>query len=123
MPPTKRKRRTKHRGNAAGMVEARGRTGRKLTPEEQKKAGAKGGGRDARPLRAPSWNNAIMRAGFAALLLLVLMQVIGLGPNVTLGSKIALCAFAFLIYVPLGYATDRWVYNRRMRAEENKAKR
>jgi hypothetical protein len=122
MPPTKRKRRTKHRGNAAGVVEARGRTGRKPNAEEQKKAAAKGG-RQERQLRAPSWNNAIMRAGFAALLLLVLMQVIGLGPDVTLGSKIALCAFAFLIYVPLGYATDKWVYNRRMRAEANKTKR
>ena len=32
---TKRKRRTKHRGNAAGMVETRGRTGRKLTDGER----------------------------------------------------------------------------------------
>ena len=38
MAPTKRKRRSKHRGNAAGTIEARGRTGRKPSPEEQKKA-------------------------------------------------------------------------------------
>ena len=38
MAQTKRKRRTKHRGNAAGSIEARGRTGRKPTAEEQKKA-------------------------------------------------------------------------------------
>jgi hypothetical protein len=122
MPPTKRKRRTKHRGNAAGVVEARGRTGRKPTPEERKKADAQSR-RNERALRPPSWNNAIMRAGFAALLLFVLMQVIGLGPDVTIGSKIALCAFAMLIYVPLGYATDKWVYNRRMKTEAQKAKR
>jgi hypothetical protein len=120
MPPTKRKRRTKHRGNAAGMVEARGRTGRKPNADEQKAAKS---GRNERALRPPSWNNAILRAGFAALLLFVLMTVIGLGPEVTVGSKIALCAFAMLIYVPLGYATDKWVYNRRRRAEANKAKR
>ena len=36
MAQTKRKRRTKHRGNAAGSIEARGRTGRKPTAEEQK---------------------------------------------------------------------------------------
>jgi len=53
----------------------------------------------------------------------VLMQVIGLGPDVPIGSEIALCAFAMLIYIPLGYATDRWVYNRRLRAEQQKAKR
>ncbi len=40
MAQTKRKKRTtKHRGNAAGSIEARGRTGRKPTAEEQKKAG------------------------------------------------------------------------------------
>src|SRR3954447_12583580 len=121
MPPTKRKRRTKHRGNAAGVVEARGRTGRKLTPDERKKGDSKSR-REERALRPPSWNNATLRAGFAALLLFVLMQVIGLGPQVSIGSKIALCAFAMLIYIPLGYATDRWVYNRRMRSEQ-KAKR
>jgi len=117
MPPTKRKRRTKHRGNAAGVIEARGRTGRKPTADEQKQAR-----RDERALRPPSWNSAIMRAGLAALLLFVLMQVIGLGPSVAIGSKIALCAFAMLIYTPLGYATDRWVYNRRLRAEQQKDK-
>jgi hypothetical protein len=31
MAQTKRKRRTKHRGNAAGTIESRGRTGRKPT--------------------------------------------------------------------------------------------
>src|SRR6266516_1140874 len=36
MAQTKRKRRTKHRGNAAGAIESRGRTGRKPTPEERK---------------------------------------------------------------------------------------
>ena len=36
MAQTKRKRRTKHRGNAAGSVEARGRTGRKPTDQERR---------------------------------------------------------------------------------------
>ena len=34
MAQTKRKRRTKHRGNAAGTIETRGRTGRPPTAEE-----------------------------------------------------------------------------------------
>ena len=38
MAQTKRKRRTKHRGNAAGSIEARGRTGRKPTAEESKQS-------------------------------------------------------------------------------------
>ena len=35
MAQTRRKRRTKHRGNAAGVVESRGRTGRKPTAAEK----------------------------------------------------------------------------------------
>ena len=35
MAQTKRKRQTKHRGNAAGVVESRGRTGRKPTADEK----------------------------------------------------------------------------------------
>ena len=37
MAQTKRKRRTKHRGTAAGTIEARGRTGRPPTADERKK--------------------------------------------------------------------------------------
>ena len=116
MSPTKRKRRTKHRGNAAGVVEARGRTGRKPTDEDARKGSAQVR-RTARAQRPPSWNSAALRAAIAALFLFVLMQVVGLGPDVTIANKIALCAFAMLIYLPLGYATDRWMYNRRMRSE------
>ena len=117
MPPTKRKRKTKHRGNAAGAIEARGRTGRKPTAEEQKKADA-AARRQERANKPPSWNNAALRAGFASLLLFVLLQI-GIGPKVEIGAAIGLCAFAMLVYIPLGYATDRWVYNRRMRNQAN----
>ena len=37
MAQTKRKRRTKHRGTAAGTIQTRGRTGRPPTAEERKK--------------------------------------------------------------------------------------
>ena len=58
MAQTKRKRRTKHRGNAAGAIEARGRTGRAPTPEERKKAtGRQQGGRQ-RVMKPPSWQGA-----------------------------------------------------------------
>ena len=36
MAQTKKKRRSKHRGNAAGVIEARGRTGRPPSAEERK---------------------------------------------------------------------------------------
>jgi hypothetical protein len=113
MAQTKRKRRSKHRGTAAGTVEARGRTGRKPTPEERKKADA-AAMRENRMFREPTWKGAATRAGFAAAMLLVLFQI-GIGPKQDLASSIALALLAFAIYVPLGYWTDRAIWKRRMR--------
>jgi hypothetical protein len=113
MAQTKRKRRSKHRGTAAGTVESRGRTGRKPTPEERKKADAAAQRAD-RLYREPTWKSAATRAGFAAVMLLVLFQI-GIGPKQNLSSSIALALLAFAIYVPLGYWTDRAIWKRRMR--------
>jgi len=121
---TKRKRRSKHRGNAAGTIETRGRTGRKATAEEQKKSGKKGA--SARPTRAermaqpPSWNRATLRALAASVLLFVLTQV-GLFENdVPVGQAVVVCLVATVIYIPLGYAFDNWMYKRMNRPKTSK---
>jgi hypothetical protein len=114
MAQTKRKRRSKHRGNAAGTVEARGRTGRKPTAAEQRKsAGAQS--REDRRFVEPTWGSAAIRAGLASVMLLVLFQVGLAGGEQTLTTSIALSVAAFLIYVPLGYQVDRMFWRRRMR--------
>ncbi len=124
MAQTKRKRRSKHRGNAAGTIEARGRTGRKTTPEEQKKAG-KSSSRQSRAERLaqpPSWNRATLRAAAASGLLFVLTQIGLFQDNVPVGQAIAVCLFAMLIYIPLGYAFDNWMYKRMNRPKTPKPK-
>ena len=113
MAPTKRKRRSKHRGTAAGTVESRGRTGRKPTPAERKKADA-ASRRDDRLYREPTWRGAALRAGFAALMLFALFQI-GIGPKQNVATSLGLAVFAFAVYVPLGYVTDRSIWKRRMR--------
>ena len=120
MAQTKRKRRSKHRGNAAGTIEARGRTGRKATPEEQKKTAAKGGARPTRAERMaqpPSWNRALIRAGAASALLFVLTQIGLFKNNVSPAQAIVICLVALVIYVPLGYAFDSWMYKRFNRSQ------
>ena len=115
MAQTKRKKRsTKHRGNAAGSIEARGRTGRKPTAEEQKKAG-RVSARDKRMSKPPSWNSAAMKAGAMAILLFVLTQVgiLGNGSSITQGLFLSL--LALVIYTPLAYTTDKWVYARMLK--------
>ncbi|HEV3071518.1 MAG TPA: hypothetical protein VGY76_08870 [Solirubrobacteraceae bacterium] len=121
MAQTKRKRQTKHRGNAAGVVESRGRTGRKPTaaeksPEGRAKAKAKGaqvkGNRYDRP---PTWSGAFYRAMAAAVLMLLVSLFLIKKP----GQAIAIFPAVLLLYVPISYYTDQWLYRRRQR---NKAR-
>jgi hypothetical protein len=113
MAQTKRKRRTKHRGNAAGTIEARGRTGRKPTDQERRKAGA--ATREERRFAEPTWGGAATRAAFASVLLFVLFVSGVAGQSQNIATSIGLSIAAFLIYVPLGYKVDRMFWERRMR--------
>jgi hypothetical protein len=119
MAQTKKKRRTKHRGNAAGIVEARGRTGRKPTPEERKASEKElaAQARHDRMMRPPTWKSAAQRAGLAAIVFGVLLVVLFHTEPV---KAIPLTAFVFLFYVPLGYYTDQLVYRRRQKLEAKK---
>jgi hypothetical protein len=115
---TKRKRQTKHRGNAAGIIESRGRTGRKPTVAERKGASgkrARGEQRVPRYDRPPTWIGAFYRASIAALVLLLIG--IFLLKNST--QAIAYFPIVLVLYMPVTYYTDRWMYRRRLR---NKAK-
>jgi hypothetical protein len=125
MAQTKR-RRTKHRGNAAGMIEARGRTGRKPTPAERGGSGAKGkggGGGSARPNRyehPPTWKAAVNRAAIAVVFFAVLIVVIF---KQSIPNAIALAGVMLLLYVPMGYYTDLYMYRRYQRKQaEGRAK-
>ena len=113
MAQTKRKRRTKHRGNAAGSIEARGRTGRKPTAEEVKKTAARD--RRAKP---PSWKSAAIKAVAMAAVLFLLTQVHVLGKNTSVAQGLMLALFAMVLYTPLAYFTDRAVYGRMLRKQQ-----
>jgi Flp pilus assembly protein TadB len=114
MAQTKRKRRTKHRGNAAGTVEARGRTGRKPTDSERRK-GSSASLREERRFQEPTWAGAATRAAFASVLLFALFISGIAGQDQGVATAILLSLAAFLIYVPLGYKVDRIFWERRMR--------
>jgi hypothetical protein len=119
MAQTKKKRRSKHRGNAAGVIEARGRTGRKPTAEEikqtEKEAAAQA--RRDRLNRPPTWRSAANRAALAAIVFGVMLVLLFKTDPV---RAIPLTAFVFLFYVPLGYYTDQFVYNRKQKMAAKK---
>jgi hypothetical protein len=120
MAQTKRKRRSKHRGTAAGSIEARGRTGRKPNPDELRKAQAQDRRRQAKP---PSWNSAFLKAALMAAVLFALTRIGLFGDEATLAQSIVICVSALLLYTPAAYFTDRWVYNRQLKRAEQQSKR
>jgi hypothetical protein len=118
MAQTKRKRQTKHRGNAAGVVESRGRTGRKPTADEKSGKAQKGKAEPAdRRDRPPTWRAAFIKGMFAAVVLLIFTLVF---IHKNSGSLGLLFPVVLVMYTAISYYTDRWVFNRRQR---NKAKR
>jgi small-conductance mechanosensitive channel len=112
MAQTKRKRRTKHRGNAAGIVEHRGRTSRPPSPEERKKQ-QKRTARNARMDRyskPPSLMSAANRALIVTVLFIAVLILVMKRP---VSASIALGGFMLLLYIPIGYFTDSFFYKRR----------
>src|ERR1700704_6296021 len=114
MAQTKRRRRSKHRGTAAGTVESRGRTGRKPDPKERgaSKSEISRQKRLDRLDRPPTWKSAGQRALIAAAVFLVAVLVLFKQQP---GAAISLAAFMVLIYLPMGYYTDLFLYRRRQR--------
>jgi hypothetical protein len=105
---TRRKRRTKHRGNAAGVVETRGRTGRKPTGSERKPSGR--AARLDRFNKPPSWRSSFNRALIAAAVF-VAASIFILKQKPIAG--VAFGVFLVLFYTPLTFYTDSFFYRRR----------
>jgi len=111
MAQTRRKRRKKHRGTQAGTIERSASSGR-----------SSGRGRAAPPTakerraerldREPSVRGALNRAAFSALIFGVLLYF--LFDQSPLQAAL-LSVFMLVVYVPLGYFTDRFFYDRRQR--------
>lgn len=119
MAQTKRKR--KHRGNAAGIVErpahnSRGTTAgatksRRPVTKEEARAEARRK-RAERLNRPPTWKGAMQRAAIAAALFVVLV-IVFFGENVATALSIGI--FMLAVYVPLSYLTDKAMYNWRQK--------
>jgi Flp pilus assembly protein TadB len=110
MAQTRRKRTRKHRGTPAGTIERAGRTGRPQTREDAKQSARRR--RQERLDKPPSWSSSVNRAALAAAVFGVLV-IVAFGYGV--GQGVVLAGFIFLIYIPLGYATDTAIYRYRMR--------
>jgi len=121
MAQTRRK--TKHRGNAAGVVESRGRTGRKPTAAEKKGDGKPLSAAQKKPLdkrdQPPTWRGAFLKSMFATIVFLLIVLLFFKSGN----SAIAVFPIVLAGYTAISYYTDKYMYDRRQRkkAREGKA--
>jgi hypothetical protein len=110
MAQMRSKRKTKHRGNAAGVVEVRGRTGRPPSPAERKKQS-----REARLRKPPTWKGSMQRAALAGAFMFVFLY---LTDHPKHGSRLAAAAIfavlAVILYTPGGFYMENYLYRRRM---------
>jgi anti-sigma-K factor RskA len=121
MAQTKRKRRTKHRGTAAGTIEARGRTSRRASADERKKQ-ARVEARDRRLNKPPSWRSSITRASLATVAVFFMLLLFNKhAKNPALAAALP-AIMAFLFYVPAGYYFDAMIYRRRQRRSQQARK-
>jgi hypothetical protein len=123
MAQTRNKRKTKHRGNAAGVVESRGRTGRKPTEAEKKGEATSPAARRREQLidkrdRPPTWRAAFVKAMVATIVLLLFSLIVIKQSN----SVIGLFPIVLGGYTLVSYYTDKWIYDRRMRKKASEGK-
>jgi hypothetical protein len=110
MAQTKRKRTRKHRGTPAGTIDRTGKTGRPQTRGDAKQVARER--RQERLDKPPTWRSAVNRAAIAALVFGVLVVAL-FDRSMAEGSGLA--AFMFLLYIPLGFVTDKLIYSYRMK--------
>jgi hypothetical protein len=113
MAQTKRKRQTKHRGNAAGVVEARGRTSRPPSPEERKNK-EREKAKETRLTRKPTWRQSASRALLAGAFIFILLYITDSKSSDRLLSSVLFAIVATLIYIPGGYYLETAMWRRRM---------
>lgn len=114
MAQTKRKRRSKHRGTAAGTIETRGRTGRPPSEDERKKLD-RAAARERRLNTPPTWRSSLNRALLAAGVMFIFLLVTTRKNKVVIAAGFAVVAL--VIYVPMGYAMESFLYRRRQRGK------
>jgi Flp pilus assembly protein TadB len=114
MAQTKRRRQTKHRGNAAGAVEARGRTGRPPTADERKRT-TRDQRREERLNRRPTWKSSGQRALLAgAFMFIFLLVTYHSKTGSRLVAAVTYAFIAMLLYMLLGFWLETFLWRRRM---------
>ena len=71
--------------------------------------------------KPPTWNGAFLKAALMAALLFVFTQIGLFGGDTTISQSLFLALFALILYTPLAYATDKFVYSRNQKRRAKRA--
>jgi len=115
MAQTKRKRRRKHRGTQGGSIDNRRRGRPRNRAEARARAQQRQKQRGPRTAGPPTWGSAFRKGLVAAAIFFALLALAFQRP---IGASVLLAAFMLVFYVPMGYMTDRFFYNRQLRREQ-----
>jgi len=109
---TTKRRRRKHRGTQGGSVDRRGRTSRPRSRQEARARARKQLGQKRESPR--SWSQAVTRGLFGAAVFLALWVLLF---HQSFATSLGLAALLLLLYIPMGYYLERFLYNRRQAAK------
>jgi hypothetical protein len=110
MAQTKKRRPRKHRGTQAGTIERAGRTGRGQIKKDSRQIARDR--RQERLDREPTWRSALNRSALAAAVFGLLVVVLFRRP---VAAGLTLAAVMVLVYWPMSFYTDRFLWRRRKR--------
>lgn len=121
MAQTKKKRRRKHRGTQGGGISTKPKGRPRNRAEARARAQARrsgaGGAKGRMPTRGlvpPTWGSAFRKGLLAGVFFFVLLAFLFGEP---IPQAAALAAFMLLFYVPMGYFTDKFFYQRNLRKQ------
>ena len=79
--------------------------------------GAASNGRTTRgaALRPPTYKGAALKALFGVVILFIFFKF--LSSNNSTGQALTFCAVAFVMYTPVMYLTDKFIYNRKLKQQ------
>lgn len=116
MPPTKKKRRRKHSGTQAGTIHRATRERKPETKEERRDAARRR--RIDRMDRPPTLKGAAGRAAIGAVVFALLAFFLF---GQTVPGALLLGGLMLLVYIPIGYMIDLFVYRRHQRRKAGQA--
>ena len=114
MPQTKKKRRRKHPGTQAGIVARQPRERAPKTKEERREVTRQR--RLERLEHPPTLRGAAVRAAVGAAIFAVVVILLFRTPPL---QGLALAALMLLVYIPLGYMIDLFIYRRHQRRKQS----